>query len=139
MVRASRSLRVFMASSWLWAAGCTTLREIPPGSYARVDERKHVAVETRDGQQHEFDFARFGSDSLTGFTRRDVEGEFDEYTTLAIQLEAVSKLSARRVDWYRTGLVGGALIAAVVVAAITRHKDAPAAPVEPCTEPPCPP
>lgn len=139
MMRASLSLRVFMALSWLWAAGCTTLREIPPESYARVEERKHVAVETRDGQRHEFDFARFSGDSLTGYTRREMEGEFDEFTTMAIPLEAVSKLSARRVDWYRTGLVGGAVIAGVILAALARHKGQDPVIEEPCPAEPCPP
>ena len=140
MVRASRGLRGLAALWWLGVSGCTTLREIPPDAYARADERKHVAVDTQDGEHHEFDFVRVGSDTLTGFQRRDVPGDFEEYDTRAIPLVAITKLSARRIDWYRTGLIGGAAIAAVVLAALARHKDDTTLPPEPepCPVEPCP-
>lgn len=139
MLRASRGLRVLVALSWLVVSGCTTLREIPREEYARAEERKRVEVDTQDGQHYEFEFARFGSDTLTGYRQRDTEGEFEEYATLAIPLEAITRLAARRVDWYRTGLLGGAAISAIVLAALARHKDAPVEPEPPpCPTEPCP-
>jgi hypothetical protein len=137
MLRASRWLRVLAALSWLGAPGCTTLREIRRDAYAAAEERKHVAVDTREGLHYEFDFAHFGSDTLTGYRQRDTEGRIAEFATLAIPLDEITRLSARRLDWYRTGLLGGASIAAVVVAALARHKAA-AAP-EPAPQPPCSP
>jgi hypothetical protein len=133
---ASRGLRVLVALSCLGAPGCTTLREVHRDAYAAAAERRHVAVDTREGLHYEFDYARFGSDTLTGFRERDTEGPIAEYATLAIPLDEVTRLSARRLDWYRTGLLGGASLAAVVVAALARHKAAPVP--EPTPPPPCP-
>jgi hypothetical protein len=139
MLRARRGLRVFAALSWLGASGCTTLREIPREQYASAEERKRVEVDTQDGQHHEFEFARFGSDTLTGFVRRDTEGPVEEFATVAIPLDAVSRLAARRVDWYRTGLIGGAALAGVILAALTRGKEAAPTPEPtPCPTEPCP-
>ena len=138
MLHASRGLRVFAALSWLGACGCTTLRELPREQYASAQERKRVEVDTQDGQHHEFEFARFGSDTLTGYVRRDTEGPVEEYTTVTIPLDTVSRLAARRVDWYRTGLIGGAVLAGVILAALTRDKDPePLPPEEPCPVEPC--
>ncbi len=140
-MRASRCLRVLAALSWLAACGCTTLREIPRNAYAAAEQRKDITVDTREGLHYEFDYARFGSDTLTGFRQRDTEGKFEEYATLAIPLDAIAKLSARRVDWYRTGLVGGVTLSAIVLAALSRQKGAAApepAPPPPCPSEPCP-
>jgi hypothetical protein len=139
MLRASPGLRVLAALGWLGTAGCTTLRELPPASYATAAERKHVEVDTRDGQHHEFEFARFGSDTLVGFVPDSSEGRFEEFTEVTIPFEAVAKLSVRRVEWYRTGLIGGATLTAVVLAALGRHKSpAPTPEPPPCPTEPCP-
>lgn len=141
MMRASRCLRVLAALSWLAACDCTTLREIPRNAYAAAEQRKDVTVDTREGLHYEFDYARFGSDTLTGFRQRDTEGKFEEYATLAIPLDAIAKLSARRLDWYRTGLVGGATLSAIVLAALSRQKGAATGPEpepSPCGPRPCP-
>ena len=53
--------------------------------------------------------------------RRDVEGPIDEFDTLRLPLDEVATISARRIDWYRTGLVGGLSMAAIVAVALSRH------------------
>jgi hypothetical protein len=138
MLLVSRCLRVIVSLTWLAVGGCTTLREVPRGAYAARDERKHVEVDTNEGLHYEFDYARFSGDTLTGYRQRDTEGEFEEYATFAIPLEAIAKLSARRVDWYRTGLVGGATLSAIVLTALSRHKGAGGSPgTGPCPTEPC--
>ncbi len=136
---ASRSPRIAVVLAWTVASGCTTLREVPRAEYAAREERKDVVVDTRDGQHHTFDYARFASDTLTGYRRRDTGGAFEEFDTLAIPLESVAKLSARRLDWYRTGLVGGAGLGAVILAALARHgASGTSNGGAPCPEEPCP-
>lgn len=100
------------------AQGCTSLREIPRSDYTRLPERRHVRVETVEGLRYEFDFARFSADSLKGFRRLDLEGPVDTYAEVGLDLAELSKLSMRRVDWYRTGLIGGGVLAAVVAAGL---------------------
>jgi hypothetical protein len=118
-MRHARGPRILLAALWIAGSGCTTLREIPPSDYAAKEERKHVRVETREGLQYEFDYMRVEGDSLVGFRRREVEGSFDEFATMSMAFESVAKLSSRGVDWYRTGLVGGSVLAAVLVAGLS--------------------
>ena len=134
MTHARRRLRTIAACAWLAASGCTTLREIPRAEYAAKGERKGVVVETREGLEYRFDYARFESDSLVGYRLADTEGTFEESHRLPIAFEAVEKLSARRVDWLRTGLIGGGAIAALVVTAGRRL--GAGAGTEPSPEPP---
>ena len=135
-IRAGRGMRWVAAAAWL-AGGCTALRELPRGEYAAETERKNVRVETADGLRYEFDHVEFGADSLTGFRRRDTGGRFEEYDTFGMPLEGVSRLSVRRVDWLRTGLIGGAAVAAVLFASLRGSGDEAAEPpVDPC--PRCP-
>jgi len=114
----SRWPRIGFVGVWLLSTGCTALREIPPSQYEAVPERKHVRVVTSAGLEYEFDYVKVEADTLVGFRRRDVEGAFDEFATLRLPLEEISRLSARGVDWYRTGLIGGGAIAAVVAAGL---------------------
>lgn len=140
MMRAGPRSRMLMALAWLLAGGCTSLRELPRDDYAARPERKHVAVTTRDGRLQEFDYARFGPDTLVGFVRVDTEGAVDEFATVPVPLDDIVKLSARRLDWYRTALVGGVALAAVVAAALSLDKKAqPGTPAPPdtCTMEPC--
>ena len=100
-------------------AGCTVLRELPRSEYASQPERQHVKVETSEGLHYDFDYVRVVNDSLTGFKERNVEGPLTEVSTLSMPLDDVRALSMRHVDWYRTGLAGGGVVAAVVAAVVT--------------------
>ncbi len=139
MMHSTRSLRLVATAAWIVASGCTTLREIPRAEYAAREERRHVAVDTGEGLHYEFDYARFGSDTLVGYRRRDTEGAFEEYDSLPIALETVTRLSARGVDWYRTGLIGGGALAAIIGVALARRGSSGTPPnPNPCPEEPCP-
>ena len=115
-MRSHRGLRVAACVLWLTGTGCTSLREVPRGEYATHPQREHVRVVTRDGLQYEFDFARFGGDSVVGFKRRDLE-DGEEYASLGLPLNDVTHLATRQVDWARTGLIGGVVLVGVLVGA----------------------
>ena len=111
----SRAMSAVVLAAWLVMNGCTTLREIPRADFATRSERKGVRVETRDGLVYEFDYATFDPDSLTGYRNRaDAEGPADQVAMHKVALDDVSRLTTRKVDWYRTGLVGGGVIAGVI-------------------------
>jgi len=110
-----------LAALWLLGSGCTALREIPRGEYGDQPERKDVRLVTREGLQYDFDYVRIDGDTLTGFRRRDVEGPVEEYGSMRVALDAVRSLEARRVDWVRTGLIGGSVAAGVTAAALARR------------------
>lgn len=134
-MRSARPIpRVLPALVCLAAMGCTTFREIPRSEYAVKDERRNVAIETLAGTHYEFDYVRVGRDTLTGYRRRDSEGAIEEYETLPLPLETIAKLSSRRVDWYRTGLVGGAGLGAIIAANLARKHGGGTAP-NPCPNP----
>jgi hypothetical protein len=107
-------------------AGCTTLRDVPRSDYTAQAERKNVRIWTQEGLEYEFDFVRVENDSLIGYRHQDVEGSFDDYAILAMPLSEVQRLSARKVDWKRTSLVGGGVLAAVVVAGLSGDDPPPA-------------
>lgn len=107
-----------MGVVWLLGSGCTTLREIPRSDYTAEPERQHVRLWTDEGLVYEFDYLKVSGDSLVGYRQRDVEGPVDEYATLSVPVRSVARLSARRVDWTRTGLIGGGVLAAVIVAGL---------------------
>ena len=86
-------------------------------------ERRNVRLTTQDGRVFEFDFVRVEGDSLTGYRRRDVEGAIEDYASVRFALTELSAVSARSVDWYRTGLIGGGVIAAAAVAGLSRSND----------------
>ena len=113
--RGHRALRFSGVLACLALAGCTSLREIPRSEYAAQAERKHVRLITREGLVYEFDYVTVNGDSLTGFRRRDSAGPVEDYASMQVPLEEVQKLSARSIDWYRTGLIGGGALAALVV------------------------
>ena len=74
-----------------------------------------------------------------GYRRRDVEGPIDEFDTLRLPLDEVATISARRIDWYRTGLMGGLSMAAIVAVGISRHaSNESSPPTSDCRKPPCP-
>ena len=120
-MNARRGCVAAMLLAWLAGSGCTVLREIPPQDYeARVHDHP-VRVLTRTGLSYQLDEATVHGDTLIGYRRRDVEGPVDEFDTLRLPLDDVATISARRIDWYRTGLVGGISLAAVVAAGLARH------------------
>lgn len=99
--------------------GCTALREIPRADYGQVRERHSVRVETRDGLVYDFDYASFTADSLTGYrTRTEMDGPVDQTVALKLALDDVERLTTRKVDWTRTGLIGGTVLAGVLVAGL---------------------
>lgn len=100
---------------WIAGEGCSTLREIPRGEYASVAERKNVRLTTREGLHYELDFIKVQGDSLIGYRRQDVEGPIDEFATLQVPLDDVQTLSTRGMDWKRTGIVGGGVVAVLAV------------------------
>src|SRR5436190_10245264 len=100
-----RGLAVALAG-WMAVGGCTSLREIPRNQYGSEPERKDVRLDTMEGLHYELDYVRIDGDTLTGYRRRDVEGLVDDFAMLRIALDDVKSLSARRVDWTRTGLIG---------------------------------
>lgn len=116
-MKLKRGWHVAVLAALLGGTGCTVLREIPRADYVeRVPERS-VRVVTRAGDSYELETARVEADSLVGYRRLDVEGPVEEFETLRVPLDDVVSISARRVDWYRTGLIGGLGVAAIVVAA----------------------
>ena len=99
--------------------GCTALREIPRADYGQVRERHSVRVETRDGLVYDFDYASFTADSLTGYrSRTEMDGPVDQTVALKLALDDVERLTTRKVDWTRTGLIGGTVLATVLVAGL---------------------
>jgi hypothetical protein len=106
-------------AAWLLTNGCTTMREIPRSDYEQLPEGRNVRVETRDGLVYDFDYATVSGDSLSGVRHRnDLEGPVDETVTFQIALDDIQQLTTRRFDWYRTGLVSGSVVAAVLVGAL---------------------
>lgn len=116
-MRVHRGLRVAACLLWVTNQGCTALREVPRAQFAAQPQREHVRVVTRDGLLYEFDYARFGADSVTGFKRREDESRVEEYASLGFSLGDVAHLATRQVDWTRTGLVGGVVLIGVLIGA----------------------
>jgi hypothetical protein len=125
-MRVSRGWHVVVLLAWCGGAGCTALREIPRQDYVARAQNRPVRVVTSEDLSYELDYARIEADTLVGFRRRDVQGPIDEFDTVRLPLDQVATISARRIDWYRTGVVGGLSMAAIVAAAIGRHTSSPA-------------
>jgi hypothetical protein len=116
------------------------MRELPRSDYAALPERKGVRVETREGLVYEFDSATFDPDSLTGYRlRTEVEGPVDEVAMVKVALDDIVGLRTRRVDWVRTGLVGGAILAGVLAIGLAQASaNGSTDSGEPCTRCPSP-
>lgn len=120
----SRALTGAVLAFWLFASGCTSLREVPRSEYTQLPERKGARVETREGLVYEFDYVEAGPDSLTGYRHRnDIEGPVEQTAIFKIAYDDIQSLSTRRFDWYRTGLVGGTVLAGVIVAGLGASKN----------------
>ena len=129
-MRRSRAECAAVLALLLAANGCTALREIPRQDYGQVHERHAVRVETRDGLVYEFDYASFTADSLTGYRNRsELDGPVDQMVALRLSLDDIERLTTRKVDWTRTGLIGGTVLAGVLVAGL----NGAAKPAEPST------
>jgi hypothetical protein len=117
-----RCLRIALCACWLASSGCTALRELPPGQYTAKPERKYARIVTHDRLVYEFDWVRIEGDTLTGYRRRDVEGEVEDYAELKVPLGDIARLSTRQVDWYRTAIVAGVAIGGVVAVGLSVAK-----------------
>jgi hypothetical protein len=118
-MRRSRAECAFVLALLLAANGCTALREVPRAEFGQVRERHGVRVETRDGLVYEFDYASFTADSLTGYrSRSEMDGPVDQMVALRLSLDDIERLTTRKVDWTRTGLIGGTVLAGVLVAGL---------------------
>jgi hypothetical protein len=97
---------------------------------------------TREGLSYELDEAKVEADTLVGYRRRDVQGPIDEFDTVRLPLDQVASISARRIDWYRTGIVGGLSMAAIVIGAVTMGRKSSSGTTtptpSPCRKDPCP-
>lgn len=103
------------------ACGCSAFRELPPLEYAARPERENVRVETRTGTSYQFDRIAVSTDSLQGYRRLDTEGPFEEFEQVPLAFDEVRRMSVRRVDWYRTGLLLGVGAAAALAAVLTQR------------------
>lgn len=124
-----------MLLAWVAGSGCTALREIPRPDYVARAQDRPIQVLTREGLSYELDEAKIEADTLVGYRRRDVQGPIDEFDTVRLPLDAVATISARRIDWYRTGVIGALSMAAIVAVAVatSRHRsDGGAATQQPC-------
>jgi hypothetical protein len=117
-MRVSRGWHVLVLLAWVAGSGCTALREIPRSEYAARAQDRPIRVVTREGLGYELDAAKVEADTLVGYRRRDVQGPIDEFDTVRLPLDQVATISARRIDWYRTGVVGGLSMAAIVIGAV---------------------
>ncbi len=134
-MRVSRGWYVLMLLGWSMGTGCTALREIPRAEYLERAQERPIRVVTHEGLSYELDAGKIEADTLVGYRRRDVEGPIDEFDTIRLPLDDVATISARRIDWYRTGMVGGLSMAVIVAVAISRHASGGAATVaEPCDD-----
>jgi len=114
MIR-TRAVSLGVLIAWLASAGCMSLREVPRSQYAARTERKAVRVETVDGLVYEFDWASVDRDTLVGYRNHgDSEGALEQVAVVHVPLQDVSRLTARELDWRRTGMIGGGVVAAAL-------------------------
>ena len=108
----TRALRLAVLAAWVAASGCMTLREVPMTDIGARPERSRVRVETREGLLYEFDYAQFAADTLTGYrSRPDAEGPIDQVAVFRIPFDQLQRVSTRQLDWRRTSMVGGGVVA----------------------------
>ena len=111
MIRA-RAARLGVLCALLASTGCMTLREIPRQDFTAHAERKGVRLETRDGLVYEFDWVSCVGETLVGYrSRSGTEGPVDQVAVIRVPFADVQRLTARELDWRRTGLIGGGVVA----------------------------
>ena len=108
----ARTARLGVLCAWLASTGCMTLREIPRAEFTQHAERKGVRVETRDGLVYAFDWASFAGDTVVGYRNHaEAEGPMAQVTEVRVPFDDVQRLTSRELDWRRTGLLGGGVVA----------------------------
>ena len=105
--------------------GCSAVREIPRAQLSDQPDQRDVVVDMRNGLHYEFDSARFGADSLWGYKRSEDEGDLAEVSTTPLALDDVSRVTVRRLDWYRTGLTMAGVLAGGIAVAVAQRKSLP--------------
>jgi hypothetical protein len=112
-------LRLAVLAAWVAASGCMTLREVPRSDLGARPERTRVRVETLEGLLYDFDYATFDADTLTGYrSRPDLDGPVDQVAQFRIPFDQLQRVSTRQLDWRRTGMVGGGVVASAVAVAL---------------------
>lgn len=129
-MRLSRGWHLGVLAVWVAGTGCTALREIPRRDYVERVADRPVHVVTSRGDGFDLDSARIDADSLFGYRRLDVQGAIDEFESVRLPLDEVASISVRRIDWYRTGLVGVTAAAAIGVTAARAGSGGGIAPVD---------
>jgi hypothetical protein len=125
-----QGLRLAVLVAWVAASGCMTLREVPRSELGARPERTRVRVETLEGLLYEFDYATFEADTLTGYrSRPDIDGPVDQVAQFRIPFDQLQRVSTRRLDWRRTSMIGGGVVASALAAGLrgaTKHDNPPA-------------
>ena len=114
MIRA-RAARLGLLCALLASTGCMTLREIPRRDFTARAERKAVRVETADGLVYEFDWASCTGDTLVGYRNHsEAEGPIGQVSVVHVPFAEIQRLTARELDWRRTGIIGGGVVGSAV-------------------------
>jgi hypothetical protein len=122
-----RAAKLGVLCAWIASTGCMTLREIPRSEFQAHAERKGVHIETRDGLVYEFDWASFTGDTLVGYRNRpDTEGIVGQVVVVQVPFDEVQRLTARELDWRRTGLVSGGVVASAITIGLRAAAKPPA-------------
>lgn len=129
-MRLSRGWHVAGLAVWVAGTGCTALREIPRADYVERVPRRAVHVVTRAGDSFDLETARIEADSLIGYRRLDVGGSVEEFEARRVPLDDVASISTRRIDWYRTGLIGVAAATLVAVSVARANSGGSGAPAD---------
>jgi hypothetical protein len=105
------------------ASGCAVMREIPREQFAAEPVRRHLRVTAEDGSSWSFAEGRFEADTLVGFPRGGRRVGEEALQPVRVPLDHVTRLEARRLDWYRTGLLAATAIAGGVVWILSQRND----------------
>lgn len=118
-MKPSRPLAAAILLLHLVATGCSSMREIPVSEVTSDSGTRGMRVMTVDGLVYDFDEVAVLGDSLVGQRlRTDVEGPASVVVTHRIALADVQRAEGRRLDWARTGMTAGGVLAAVLVAGL---------------------
>jgi hypothetical protein len=114
-----RPLAAAILVLYVAATGCSSMRELPIAEVTSDSASRGMRVMTVDGLVYDFDEVTVTGDSLVGQrVRTDLEGPASVVVTHRIALADVQRAEARRMDWARTGMTAGGVLAAVLVAGL---------------------